>query len=299
MQEETLKRLKAPTNLARILNGYMEALTLIDIFCMPQESMNEYVRLAREWANPVLRTEPVSKAATRLFTHRVERFFMLHVLNTSFHDWHRHLVDAIELLEKFFAEYDGDLKRYAIERRISIIDEDGSNDESDWEKDGFDAEGAQLWKVAYKDDAETLAEYSLASELAFHFVGDDEHGERIGTSHAADYALFTEIVRTEADRNPLDTMGQFLGAELPQYQFDAQGQLTPMSDGDKIEAKINEGITNARIIAWFELALHEANQAVFLQTFATTSEHYRELLAQLIRVRDLDFPEPEAHLVVA
>lgn len=296
MRYLTLRKIDAPDNLALVLNGYMKALMTLDQTAWPRETMHKYRQMLAEYNTPDLSAKPVSQACAQLFEWRSPRFYMLQVLDNSLHNWHQNIIWAIADLAKFFAEYDGDLKRYAIERRISCLDEDGGGDDSDWEHDGLDEDGEQKWKVVYKDDEASLASYSLAQDIAQYFVGDEDNDEKIGTSHAEDYNYFTSLVRREEEFSPFKMIAAFFGQEIPVYKQSDTGEMVEMSLGDKAESSLNKDITNARIIAWFELALKESNQAVFLQTFATTSYHYRDLLTQLERIRDLDFPEPEAYL---
>lgn len=297
MRYFTLKHIKATDNLALILNAYMKALSTLDQLTVPRETMGEYMRLLNERSTPQKRKTPSSEACTQLFDWRGPRFYILQVLSNSLNDWHKNICWAIKALTKFFEHYDGDLTRYAIEKRLKVIEEYGSDDESDWEEDGFDEEGEQKWKVVYKDDTESLADYSLASDMEQYFTGSDASGERIGTSHAADYAYFTDLVRRESDFCPLKMMSAVFGKELPVYKQNEAGEMVEQSFADRVESAINEDITNAHVIAWFELALEQANYCVGLQAFATSADHYRELLDHLVRVRDLDFPEPEAYVL--
>lgn len=297
MRYFTLEQIEAPDNLALILNAYMKALSTIDQLSVPRETMGEYMRLLNERSSSAKRKTPSSTACEQMFDWRGPRFFMLQVLSNSLNDWHKNINWAIKALTKFFEQYpDGDLTRYAIERRLELIDEYGSDDESDWEEDGLDEQGEQKWKVAYKDDAAALAGYSLVNDIEQYFTGSEGSGEKIGTSHAPDYAYFTNLVRRKSDFCPLKMISAVFGKDLPTYKQNEAGEMAEQSLADRVESSINEDITNANIVAWFELALEQANQAVLLQTFATTAADYRELLAHLVRVRDLDFPEPDVYL---
>lgn len=297
MRYFTLKHIKATDNLALILNAYMKTLSTIDQLSVPRETMGEYMRLLTERSSPQARETPSSKACEQLFDWRGPRFFMLQVLSNSLNDWHQNINWAIGALTKFFEEYAGDLTRYAIENRLRAIDEYGSDDESDWIEDGFDAQGERQWKVVYKDDDKALTGYSLARDLEQYFTGSDGGGEKIGTSHAPDYAYFTGLVRLESDFCPLKMMSAVFGKDLPTYKQDEAGEMVEQSLADQVESSINKDVTNAHVIAWFELALAQANHAAGLQTFAFSADHYRELLDHLVRVRDLNFPEPEAHIL--
>jgi hypothetical protein len=298
MRYFTLKHIKAQDNLALILNAYMKALSTIDQLSVPRETMGEYMRLLNERSSSQARETPSSKECEQMFDWRGPRFFMLQVLSNSLNDWHKNIGWAIKALTKFFEQYpDGDLTRYAIENRLRVIDEYGSDDETDWEEDGFDAQGEQKWKVVYKDDAVALANYSLANNIEQYFTGSDGNGEKIGTSHAPDYAYFTSLVRRESDFCPLKMISAVFGKDLPIYKQNDAGEMVEQSLADQVESSINEDITNAHVIAWFELALVQANYCVGLQAFAITADHYRELLNHLVRVRDLDFPKPETYIL--
>jgi hypothetical protein len=297
MRYFTLKQIKATDNLALILNAYMKALSTLDQLTVPRETMGEYMRLLNERSTPQRRKTPSTEACTQLFDWRGPRFYILQVLSNSLNDWHKNIGWAIKALTEFFEDYGGDLTRYAIEKRLKVIREYGSDDESDWEEDGFDEEGEQKWKVVYKDDLASLADYSLARDIEQYFTGSDASGERIGTSHAPDYAYFTDLVRRESDFCPLKMMSTVFGKELPVYKQNEAGEMVAQSLADRMESAINSDITNAHVIAWFELALEQSNYCVGLQTFATSADHYRELLDHLVRVRDLNFPEPEAYIL--
>lgn len=298
MRYFTLKHIKETDNLALILNAYMKALSTIDQLSVPRETMGEYMRLLNERSSPQKRETPSSKACEQLFDWRAPRFFMLQVLSNSLNDWHKNIGWAIKALTDFFEQYpDGDLTRYAIENRLRCIDEYGSDDESDWEKDGFDAQGEQKWKVVYKDDAVALADYSLANDIEQYFTGSEGSEEKIGTSHAPDYTYFSTLVRQESAFCPLKMISAVFGKDLPTYKQNEAGEMVEQSLADQVESSINEDITNAHVIAWFELALKQSNYCAGLQTFATSADHYRELLNHLVRVRDLDFPEPEAYIL--
>ena len=297
MRYFTLEKIAAEDNLALVLNTYMKALSMFDQTVIPRESMNTYMQLLNERSTPQRRKTPSSEECERLFDWRSPRFFMLQVLSNSLHDWHKNINWAIKDLTAFFDQYpDGDLTRYAIQCRLKVIDEYGSDDESDWEQDGLDEQGEPKWKVAYKDDADALAAYTLARDLAQYFTGAETMGEKIGTSHAADYAYFTDLVRRESEFCPLKMLSHFSGKDLPLYNQNEAGQMVPETLGDQLERELNDELTNARVVSWFELALVQSNHCAGLQAFATTADHYRELLAHLVKVRDLDFPEPAAYL---
>ncbi|MGI4872103.1 MAG: hypothetical protein ACRYFX_13105 [Janthinobacterium lividum] len=282
MRYFTLESIKAEDNLALILNAYLKSLNTLDQLSVPRETMGQYMRLLRERSKP----NP-SEESNQCFDWRGPRFFMLQVLSNSFNDWHKNIGWAIKALTEFFEQYDGDLTRYAIENRMRVLEEYGSDDDADYNEDG---------STRYRDDAASLAHYTLGRDLEQYFTGSDGSGEKIGTSHAADYNYFTDLVRRETEFSPFRVMSNILGQDLPVYRENEQGEMVERSLADRLEDDLNEEITNAHVVAWFELALVEANHCVGLHTFATTADHYRELLAHLVKVRDLDFPEPAVHL---
>jgi hypothetical protein len=287
MRYFTLKHINAENNLALILNAYMKALSTLDQLTVPRETMGEYMRLLDERSSSQKRETPSSEACTQLFDWRGPRFFMLQVLSNSLNDWHKNINWAIKDLTQFFDQYNGDLKRYAIETRMRVLEEYGSEDDADYNNDDT---------IKYRDDDDALAGFTLARELDQYFTGSDGSGEKIGTSHASDYTYFTNLVRRESDFCPIKILGQAFDMELPVYKQDVEGEMIEQSLGDQVESELNDDILNAHVVAWFELALEQANHAAGLYCFATTAEHFRELLKHLERLRDLDFPEPQAYM---
>jgi hypothetical protein len=212
----------------------------------------------------------------------------LQVLSNSLTDLHQNIHWAIKNLTTFFTEYEGDLQRYAIENRLKVIDEFGSDDETDWQEDGVDEEGPK-WKVAYKDDAESLASYTLHHDLQQYFTGSDTRGEKIGTSQAQDFRYFSEHVRRATEFNPFKLLRQFTGAELPVYHENEAGEMIAQTLGEQVEDELNEDLKNHSLVHFFEQVLVRANQAAATFTFATTAEDYRQLLTQVETIRDVRF----------
>jgi hypothetical protein len=107
------------------------------------------------------------------------------------------VLEAITLLERFFADYGGDLQRYPIENRLQFIDKYGSDDELDWYRVN-EADEHEEWKLAYKDDAETLAHYTLHADLSLHF-GSDSRSEHLGTSAPEAFYPYTTMVQQQSE----------------------------------------------------------------------------------------------------
>jgi len=197
MRYQILKKIDSEDNLAKLLNSFQGELHLLEQVVLPRDSMREFNRLLQ-----LAGSNTPDEEAQQLFTYMLPRFYHLQVLNNSLTDLHKNIGWAIKDLQKFFDQYAGDLQRYAIEKRLEVIDEFGSEDETDWEEDGFDEEG-QKWKVAYKDDPESLKSYTLHNDLQQYFPGSDTRGEKIGSSSPEDFAYFSEHVRQATQ--PLQT----------------------------------------------------------------------------------------------
>ncbi len=285
MRYFTLERIQAEDNLALLLNAYMKALNMLDQTVVPRQTMAQYMRLLNERRSAEERQAPASEACTQLFDWRESRFFMLQVLSNSLTDWHQSITQAIRHLTEFFEQYGDDLTRFSIEMRRLSLEKYGSEDEADYHDDGT---------IKYRDDADALAKFTLGVDLVDYFISCDGR-ERIGTSQAADYAHFTNIVRHGADYCPSKMLSQLTGKEIPTDKANEQGERVAQSLGEKVEAELNQDIANARVVAWFDLALAQAAHCAELYLLAKTADDYRALLAHLIKVRDLDFPEPDAY----
>jgi len=283
MRYQILKKIDAEDNLAKLLNAFQHELHLLEQVVLPRESMREFNRLLQLAGN-----NTPDEEAQQLFTYTLPRFYHLQVLNNSLTDLHKNIGWAIKDLTKFFAQYAGDLQRYAIEKRLEIIDEFGSEDQSDWEEDGFDEEG-QKWKVAYKDDLESLKPYTLHNDLEQYFPGSDTRGEKIGTSAPQDFAYFSEHVRQATQLNPFKLLRQFTGAELPVYHQNEAGEMVAQTLGEEVESELNEDLKNQSLVHFFHQVLLRAQTAAVSFEKATTAEDYQQLLTQLETIRDVRF----------
>ncbi|OUJ68046.1 hypothetical protein [Hymenobacter crusticola] len=283
MRYQILTKIESDDNLATLLNAFQRELGLLEQVVLPRDSMGEFNRLLASATS----AQP-SQDAQQLLSYLQPRFYQLQVLSNSLTDLHKNINWAIKDLTNFFVEYEGNLLRYAIENRMKVIDEFGSEDETDWEEDGFDDEGPK-WKVAYKDAEESLRHYTLHNDLQQYFAGSDSRGEKIGTSHAEDFRSFSEHVRRATEFNPFKLLRKFTGAELPVYHENETGEMVAQTLGDEVEDELNEDLKNQSLVHFFEQVLVRANQAAASFTFATTAEDYRQLLTQLETIRDVRF----------
>jgi len=283
MRYQILTKIEPEDNLAKLLNTFQNELHLLEQVVLPRDSMSEFNRLLQLAAS-----NTPDEEAQQLFSYTLPRFYHLQVLNNSLTDLHKNIGWAIKDLTIFFDQYAGDLQRYAIEKRIEVIDEFGSEDEADWEEDGFDEEG-QKWKVAYKDDPESLKHYTLHHDLQQYFPGSDSRGEKIGTSTPEDFAYFSGHVRHATQLNPFKLLRQFTGAELPVYHENAEGQMVAQTLADEIEDELNEDLKNQSLVHFFHQVLLRAQTAATTFASATTAADYQQLLAQLEMIRDVRF----------
>lgn len=282
MRYSLLEPLQANDNLAALFNAYFERLSSSVIVFTPGLSMGEFHRLYI--APPVGLTKPEKKEAKHLLRAMPE-FYHLHVLAHALHDLHRHVTRAIDLLTALFNDHGGDLNRYAIESRQRIIAEYGSDDDHDWYRDN-EADESEPWKVVYKDDPASLALYTLAADLEEHFVGADGRGEYIGSSQPHDFARFTLQVERASDLDPLKFLSERSGHDIPLYRQNDAGEFVPMSLGERAEGQLNDELENVRLAAWFRQIIAAVHHAATLHARATTTDQYRELLTQLLQVRD-------------
>jgi len=289
MRYQILDPIDATTNLAALFNSYQRKLFPLEQVVLPRETMSEYQQLLAQSASDTLNEEQSHR-----LNYCMSQLYYLAVLNNSLRDLHSNVIWAIEALTDFFTRYKGDLQRYAIEERLKIVDEWGSEEESDWEPDGFDEKG-EKWKVAYKDDEASLAPYTLRSKLEQFFIGADFVGEKIGTSQAKDFAYFSGQVEHATDFNPIKLLREFTGAELPAYQQSEAGEMIPQSLGEEVESELNEDLRNQSIVAYFRQVLQHCNQAATTWASATRPEHYQALLSQLEIIRDVAFSAPAAY----
>lgn len=245
MRYDLLKKIDAADPLACLFNEYLKGLSTLAIMSEPC-----YVTMAEVRAL-LLKT---GKARDRNhLRHSARRYFELTVLRNSLHDIHQHVVESIALLERFFADYGGDLQRYAIENRLRLIDEYGSDEESDWYRDN-EADESEKWKVAYKDDAESLKHYTLHADLGLHF-GSDSRGEHLGTSGPDDFYPYTTMVQQQSEFSFRKMLNSFTKQEVTFTRLAEDGSELPMTLADHLEEEMNEDIRSNDLVLRFDTVL--------------------------------------------
>lgn len=285
MRYHIFEPIAATDKLAHLFNAYARGLSTYEIITLPRETMHEYRRLM---------TGELDQQADASFPiiDRSVRYYELTVLNNTLHGLHRHVVQALGILENFFTAYEGELTRFAIENRISVLEEDGGGEDDDWIWDGIGAksDGAS-WKASYKDDAESLRPYSLHAELTYYFDGGDGREEYIGTSTPADFTLLSQVVEMQTDLSFRKLMTQ-LGSELPVYRVEADGDLKPLSLADQIEGEINEDLANERLVKDFNGVLELGQQAAQLYRILPVDvvSGYQQLRMLLTHMLDVIVP---------
>lgn len=115
MRHFVIEKIKAEDNLATLFNAYLDRLSYLEITVMPTGSMKDFRRLFTD--APAGLSKQEKKQAKHLLTF-IPEFYRLQLLSNSLSELHRKVAGAIEVLTGFFAEYGGDLTRYAIENRL-------------------------------------------------------------------------------------------------------------------------------------------------------------------------------------
>ncbi|MDF7810930.1 hypothetical protein [Hymenobacter sp. YC55] len=251
MRHRILEPINATDNLALLFNAYLRGLSTFDLVTVPRETMAE--------CNAAFQREAQGDKPKHSITDQARRYYEMTVLCNSLHSVHRQVVGALALLENFLKTYQADLTKYAIEKRLKTIDEWGSDDETDWEPDGFDEEG-QVWKVAYKDDPESLAPYSLHNELAGFFNGHDTRGEYIGTSHPSEFAVYTHAVATQTELSLRKMFSHGLKQDITLHSVGPEGEMVPVSLADQIEDELNEDLVNTSLANEFNAVLYKCEE---------------------------------------
>lgn len=280
MRYNLLQKIEATDPLARLFNDYLKGLSTLAIMSEPS-----YVTMA-ELRALFLRT---GKARDRNYLrHSARRYFELTVLRNSLHDIHRHVLETIALLEGFFTDYNGDLQRYAIENRLALIKEYGSDDERDWYRDN-EADEAEAWKVTYKDDPESLSHYTLHADLGLHF-GSDSRGEHLGTSGPADFYPYTTMVEQQSEFSFRKLLSSFTKQEVTLTRAAEDGSQLPMTLADHLENEMNEDIRSNELVLRFNTALAMCVEIAkhFPQLPLDQPAPYQALLDCLRAVRDVE-----------
>lgn len=248
MRHFILDKIKAEDNLATLFNAYLDRLSYLEISVMPTGSMNDFRRLFTD--APAGLSKQEKKQAKHLLAF-IPEFYRLQILSNSLSELHGKVAGAIEVLTSFFTDYGADLTRYAIENRLKSIEEDGSDDESDWYRQN-EADENEPWKVVFKEDAESLEPYTLRSALDGYFTGSNWRGEHIGSSQSADFACYTRLVERATDFDPFKAIAAFTGQEIPVYRQNEAGEMVQQSLGELTESQLNDELKNKRVAAWFE-----------------------------------------------
>ncbi len=271
-------------NLAQLFNAYMSRLSMLESSVFPRENMREFRRL---WLRgPVTpRLKKREREQQKHLASFIPKFYHLQILSNSLCQLHRNVNGAIEKLTTFFGTHGGDLKRYAIESRLRCIEQDGSDEDSDWYREN-EADENEPWKVVYKEDEQALADYTLASDLVHFFAEADWRGEHIGSSGVEDFALFTGMVARTASFNPFKAIAALTGTELPIYRQNEAGEMVPQSLAEQAESELNDELRDVRVACYFDQILRRLEQAATCHKAARTTEDYRTLLAQLESIRD-------------
>ena len=271
-------------NLGQLFNAYAHRLSMLESSATPRENMRDFRRLFTEQATTKLTKQ--EKRIAEGMSGRIIQFYHLQVLSNSLHDLHRYVNGAIDKLVDFSATYGGDLQRYAIENRLRSIDEYGSEEDSDWEEDGLDADGQQKWKVAYKDDKKSLKPYTLREDLEHYFPGGHWRGEHIGASMVEDFACYTRMVAHSAEFSPFKAIAKFTGTELPIYHQNEAGEMVPQTAADRIESEVNEELIDVRVACYFDQIIERLTRAAASYKKAKTAADYHTLHGQLESIRD-------------
>lgn len=270
MHHAVLQYIEAKDPLARLFNSYQQSLSLLEHMVMPRDGMRAYQRARDENQLDPDRPDTMLKQA--------KLFYELATLSLSLNGIHRCVVGAISLLETFFTTYQGDLYRYAVANRIASIEQYGSEDDSDWYRE--DETNEQEWKIAYKDDSQSLTYYTLHHELGAFFHGYESKGEYIGSSGPKDFAVYTQVVvnQSEASLRRVTDDSDFVVGQLS-----PEGHLKPLSLADQIENELNYDLRNARMVESFVQVLNLGLQAAkyYERLSSDAVSDYRTLLNTL------------------
>ena len=248
-RSKMLNQLAPVDNLALLFNEYMQGLDTLALMADPCYTTMAEVRLHTV-------TKPRTKEA-KSYRHCAKRHYELLILGWSLQSIHDNVLKAIALLEGFYATYDENLLAYAIENRLKIINEYGSDEESDWEEDGLDEQDKQKWKVTVKTDPESLKHYTLHEELGSFFGGESAgRGEYVGTSAPEDFYPNTAMVEQQSEFSFRKIVQGAWGANLVRVAED--GTTAPIPLADHIEDEMNTDIKAADVVTRFNGVLQLA-----------------------------------------
>lgn len=279
-------------NLGHLLNGYAARLSSLEVGVTPQETLREYQRLA---ITPLGQLPKADRDKARALRAAQERYYCLKVLNNSLHDMHLCVLGACNTLSDLFTRYDGDLHRYATQERLRQIAEyvPGTDEEmredpefyaefiADWEP----TEPGQPWRVKYKDDEQSLAPYTIKAQLSQYFASLHEHAsiETIGSATPEDFAYFTQVVSTHSENHKTSHVGPILGVYRRNQDT---GELEHQDYAQRVENEINDARSDARVADYFKQILRRMQYVDGLALLLTDTASCRELLTELVAIRD-------------
>lgn len=286
-------------NLAHLFNGYMSRLHALEVAAYPQETLGEFHRLTV--TVPQAHMKDVSQKdldKSDAVLAAAERYYLLSVVNNSLHDLHLCVVAACNALGEFFNRYDGDLHYYAVQNRYRLIAEfvPGTEQElSEMYPDDL-ADFLANWEPAlpgqpwpwipiHKEDAESLAPYTLPAEISHYFapLGEDRTIERIGSTLPDEWDYFTEAVREYSANLPKASQ---LGEGAGVYRANAAGEFEQQSVAQRVENELNDGMNDHRVAGWFQQIMHRLQYVAGLSVMLTDAASYRELYDELLTIRD-------------
>lgn len=240
-----LPRLKSKTKLAAVLNAYMKGLSTVDIMTQPYDCMAECRKSF---------TGQASKKECKSAHHKSTEYYQLVALGISLRHYEWAAVGALEVMDKLFSDCGGDADRFAVENRLQCLAKYGSDDDTDWMQDGFNADGP-VWVPTQKTADEAAEHYGIFTELARFFPGNGTRGEYLGSSEVTDFFHFTVVVRKKTEFGINKMFAGFFGKPLPLYRQDENGEMVQMTMADEIESELNEDIRNASVSDAFDTVI--------------------------------------------
>lgn len=281
-----LPRIKSKTRLAAVLNAYMKGLSTVDIMTQPYDCM---AACRKEFSGQA------SKKKCKAAQHKSAEYYQLVALGISLRHYEWAAVGALEVLDKLFNEFGGDPDLFAVANRLQCIAEYGSDDDTDWVQDGFNAEGP-VWAPTQKTGAESAKHYGIVAELARFFPGNGTRGEYLGSSAVTDFSHFTIVVRKQTEFSINKLFTGFLGKPLTMYHKAENGDMVPMTMADEIESELNEDIHNASVSEAFDTVIFAggvANELFSSDAYTDTKLSLLHLLLRRLVDADLqNLPAP-------
>ncbi|MGI4871473.1 MAG: hypothetical protein ACRYFX_09880 [Janthinobacterium lividum] len=297
-------------NLGHLFNAYQSRLSGQEVLATPQESLREYHRLT---VGPLGNLPKADRGRARAVRGAQQHLYTLAVLTNALHDMHVCVVAACNCLGELFTDYEGDLHRYAIANRLRRVAESVPGDDEEmaewaaewpeeyavfqdeWEPNPEAGADGPTYRVKYKDDEQSLASYTLLTEITYYFAPLHEHThiEALGSSFPEDFAFFTEQVRTYSEGHKTSHIGN-----LGMYRPNAAGEMEKLTYADRVESELNEKLKDERVASHFNQLLRRMHYAAGLSAMLTDAASYRELLDELVAIRDCTgLKEPDSLLV--